>query len=93
MAALYDVIDTVNKKTVMKDRTAHEIAKKFGMLPGNIRRYSDLKYLLRKRYLVVNTYNESKSDFADFKERWDDAVKPFRIAYKEREKVKKWNTQ
>jgi hypothetical protein len=73
MAALYDVIDTVKKKTVMKDRTALEIANKFGALPGNIRRYSDLKYLLRKRYLIINTYRESRTEFVNFKERWNEA--------------------
>jgi hypothetical protein len=73
MAALYDVKDTVKDKVVMKDRTALEIANKFGVLPGNIRRYSDLKYLLRKRYLIVNTYRESRTEFVNFKERWNEA--------------------
>ena len=75
MAALYDVKDTVNNKIVMKDRTAHEIADKFGMFPGNIRRYSDAGFLVRRRYLVINTYTESKSSTDDLKEQWEDVFK------------------
>lgn len=49
MAALYDVIDTVKNKIVMKDRTAAEIADKFDIYPSNVRTYSDAGFLLRRK--------------------------------------------